>query len=777
CEGPAGTDGAQGPAGATGGTGATGATGASGATGATGASGATGATGVTGATGTAAVDTGSISGVVRDGAGTLLQGVTIATVPATTTTQTAADGTFTLTVPIGFYTVTATHASYTTASLAGVGVAAGATTSANLALSIATGTLVSISGKVTNTAGTALQGATVKVAGTSLQAATAADGTYAIAGVPAPGPYFVEVDPPSGSAYLAADTRAAVWASYTTNAVADIMLSARPTDAAVFVGRSACTGCHNSSGIPAAHAGSAHWRSLQQDTTRHRYPSKWPAVGQTVNTGITTTRDPATCSQQGTPLPIYACQITQGAYSFQFGGTTCGDGVGTVVPISGTYGGEGDGGIDNQNNVGRYKQRYFAKLADVAAANGWTYATTADKNRDYLILPVQVTESGDGAPTFGGYKNTDPDVWCSQARTFSRACSGCHNTGLAITYTQDAAANITAFNYIDFNVSCERCHGPGSEHATSGGKANKIINPAYLTAAAERQVCGQCHAADAGKSPNVVTGQTTKYSYPYNPAHASHVGNGWYVPGVYDISDFISNLTSGGFDAWPDGKHGKAHRQQYSELVASIHSNNPYERLTCSSCHDVHSLKQGPATFRTAFGADEWTFTTPQLKNNAVCLGCHAGYGPFAALTRDDVGAMHAGSPAATTVEKNGATKTYTQAEIDAANAAVAATVVDHMNDVANMGYALSYDPENEPGVGRCATCHMPNTGKSGGWTTGKDEFGGSALLEGDEASHRFDLITPQTSRAMVAGAAGKDTNVMPNSCGKCHARYRYSAD
>lgn len=71
----------------------------------------------------------------------------------------------------------------------------------------------------------------------------------------------------------------------------------------------------------------------------------------------------------------------------------------------------------------------------------------------------------------------------------------------------------------------------------------------------------------------------------------------------------------------------------------------------------------------------------------------------------------------------------------------------------------------------------MPQTGKSGGYTTGLDATGHSALIEGDQSSHRFDIIAPQISQAMVSSAGGVDTNVMPNSCGKCHARYRYSAD
>ncbi|MBI5528751.1 MAG: carboxypeptidase regulatory-like domain-containing protein [Deltaproteobacteria bacterium] len=766
-QGPAGNDGVAGAAGKDG---TNGTNGTNGVDGAPGAAGTNGTNGTDGADGKAAVDTGTISGFVKDGAGTGLEGVAVSTTPATTTAQTDATGAYTLSVPIGFYTVNAALTDYNDAAIAGVGVAAGATTTANLTLMLADAALVSVAGKVTDTAGVAVEGATVQIAGTSLQAVTDATGAYTIASVPSPGPYFVEVTPPAGDKYLGADSREALWAVFESNPADDIMLSARPSNAATYVGRGVCQGCHTT--IGASHQGSAHWRSLTQDLTRFRYPNLWPTtLMTTVDTGITAL-DPTTCSGSVTVL---ACQNAAGAYSMKFGGTAnCAVADGTVIPISGTYGGEGDGGADNQNNVGRYKQRFFAKLADVPFASSWTY--TSGKDKDYLILPVQVTESGSGAAKFGAYKNTE---WCVQARTFSRACSACHNTGETLTYTQDAAAVTTAYNYIDFNVSCEKCHGPASEHtAAGGGKAKGIINPAHLTANMERQVCGQCHAADAGKSKEVVTGQTTKFSFAYNPAHAAEVGGGYYVPGVYDIGDFISNLTSGGFDAWPDGKHGKAHRQQYSELSASIHANNPYERLTCSSCHDVHTLKQGPASQEVNDGVDDWEFVAPKLSNNNVCLACHAGYGPFADLTKDDIGALHAGSATpAPAVKKNGTDQTFTAEQIASAKAVVAGVVVDHMNATANMGYALVYDPDNEPGVGRCQTCHMPNTGKSGGYSTGVDQFGKTALVEGDEASHRFDIIAPQVSKALVKTTGGADTDVMPNSCGKCHARYRYSGD
>jgi hypothetical protein len=80
----------------------------------------------------------------------------------------------------------------------------------------------------------------------------------------------------------------------------------------------------------------------------------------------------------------------------------------------------------------------------------------------------------------------------------------------------------------------------------------------------------------------------------------------------------------------------------------------------------------------------------------------------------------------------------------------------------------------------------MPRVAKSGGYVTGVDSYGNKAIIEGDEASHVFNVIWPWQSNAMVRGGPTfqsgyygqmvSATNVkydlfgfMPNSCNTCH--------
>ncbi len=721
-----------------------------------------------GTPGTDAADQGTISGTVKDSSGNAIANATVITTPSTSSAMTSGTGSFTISnVQIGVYTLTATAPGYS-GTLAGVGVAGGATTLVSVVVSPAAG-VGTITGTVKNTAtpAVAIPGVTVSVQGQAASATTGSTGAFTLTNVSS-GFVFLSATP-SGTTYLPGETRSAinVAAAGTVSGV-NITLSARPGDAAIFVGGAACAGCH--AAISTDEATAAHYHSITPDTSRMISASLWPAVGATVTTTIT-----ALSPTDGvTMVSVSLCQNTAGAYSMKFGGTAsdCAVADGTFVPVSGTYGGEGDGGIGNVPNLGKFKQRYLARLADVPFASSWSYTTAADKARDFLILPVQITQSGDGAPKFGGYHGTD---WTAQGRTFSRACAGCHNTGMSITW--DATTMITSYDYKDLNITCERCHGPGSLHAGTGGnRANNIINPLYLTADAERQVCGQCHAADAGKSFD----PDGAFGYAYNAANASALGGGIYVPGVYDLADYIKGLgvtmaNGGGFDAWPDGLHGKAHRQQFPELAASVHANNPFVKLTCSSCHDTHNLVQGPKAFTTTSGANTYVFTKPTFKNNVLCLGCHATHGDYADLTKDDIAALFFDAGGA--VSKDGTASTFTAAQIAAAKGKIASSVGNHMQEHVSMGVA-AYNPLNDAiPTGRCQSCHMPKTGKSGGYTTGLDANGASALVEGDQGSHKFDVIWPAQSAALKKLTGGADTDIMPNSCGKCHVGARLSGN
>ena len=62
-------------------------------------------------------------------------------------------------------------------------------------------------------------------------------------------------------------------------------------------------------------------------------------------------------------------------------------------------------------------------------------------------------------------------------------CDGCHS----VNY------NIQTKTVTEWNVGCERCHGPGSEHVRQPTAAN-IVNPAKLDFVRANDTCIQCHS-------------------------------------------------------------------------------------------------------------------------------------------------------------------------------------------------------------------------------------------------------------------------------------------
>lgn len=761
-----GADGLEGPAGKAGPAGApaVGPQGSEGATGAQGADGKAGAAGTKGADGKSVSQVGTVQGTVVDAGGNPLSDVSIQTDPPTPALTSDAKGAFSLkSANIGAYTLTASKKGYADASLV-FGVVSASTTTVKVTMAALPAGVGSISGLVQGPVGQPLAGAKVSVDGQASETTSAQDGTFTLTDVK-PGSVFLSVKSPDGTKYLDSETRSAI-SLEPASTVKDVKLalSGRPSDKATWGGSFLCAACHKAYG--AQHAGSAHARSLTAGTSRMIATNLWPAVGATVDPGVSAS---SPVDGQST-VAVVLCQKVAGVYSMKFGGTAdCAVADGTVVPVAGTYGGEGNGGIDAKPNLGVHKQQFFAKLADVPVAAPWTYVLGKDK--DYLVLPVQVTQSGSGGPKLEAYQAVaspkGDDAWTDRSQTFSHACAGCHDVSMTLDWEkQSGKSYITSFDYQELNIGCESCHGPGSDHvdAPNGEKPNLIIHPKLLTAKAERQLCGKCHEAHDGVSSN-----PPGLGYPWNASNAGKLGAGEFFAGAYELGDYIGNLGTGGVVNWPDGQHAKQHRQQAAMLELSVHANNSSQRLACSSCHNPHSQVDGPRSVsqKNAKG-DQYDLTSPRLQDNTVCLGCHAGSGTYAGISKVDVANVLVGGGGV--ASKNGQAYAPTPAEIAASRAVFANNVTAHMSVKAAMSLA-GYDPEDSANpVGRCSSCHMAKTAKSGGWTIENNSDGAPAMVMGDSASHVFDVVRPWQGQATAAGAQSP-ADVMPNSCGACHTQ------
>ena len=278
---------------------------------------------------------------------------------------------------------------------------------------------------------------------------------------------------------------------------------------------------------------------------------------------------------------------------------------------------------------------------------------------------------------------------------------------------------------------------------------NLIINPAFITAQASLEMCGQCHV-NGGAS----TSPAGAFDFSWNDQ--ATLGGGNFIPGVHKLSDF-QVIPAYGDPAfyWPSGFPSIDHTP-YMDLQGSVHGNNPYQKLTCADCHEGHGLVGGPYQFQRTneTTGDQFTFqqNTLALANDVVCLACHATHGPFASVALEDVASYHLSTGGA--VLKNGSP--WNEAGTDQASSStlVASNVNAHM--LAEAGMYAYFDPTGVSGlpVGRCSSCHMAKTSWTGTLFSGLDTNGKQANVIGDVSSHVFTVATPQDSLATVQNAA-----------------------
>ena len=222
----------------------------------------------------------------------------------------------------------------------------------------------------------------------------------------------------------------------------------------------------------------------------------------------------------------------------------------------------------------RWKQRYFKKIED-----------------DYYVLPAQWDITHQIWRPYFVKKGTDwwaglypPD---NMKRPTGPLCDGCHS----VNY------NIQAKTVTEWNVGCERCHGPGSEHAAHPSRGN-IINPARLSAVQANDTCIQCHS-QGQPLKNPINGRY--YDWPVG----FHMGEK--LQDFWKLEDHKLGETN--FMHFADGTAHK-NRMQGNDFVQSAMYTHG---VKCFSCHDVHGTDNQALLIKPA---------------NVMCLECHGPGSP-----------------------------------------------------------------------------------------------------------------------------------------------------
>ncbi len=300
--------------------------------------------------------------------------------------------------------------------------------------------------------------------------------------------------------------------------------------------------------------------------------------------------------------------------------------------------------------------------------------------------------------------------------SYSSSCWGCHTVGYDLNSTIANGGfdkvmaqlgwvpptTISPANWTNMpaalqnvsNIQCENCHGPGSEHASSGG------TPWEISVATGSGTCGSCHdepshhikTAEWNNSMHAVT--TT------DPA-----GNATCV-GCHTSFGFIGRMTG------------------------ATNVSTAYSAINCETCHEPHG-QTAPSTAAHLIRTDvpvklaDGT-TVSNAGEGALCMNCHqarvSGQTYAAATAGSTYFGPHEGPQADMLEGTNG--YTYGQSIPTSAHAFVTQnTCVDcHMQTTAATDPAFlqagghTFKPSFTPAgsttpvdlVGACQTCHGP---------------------------------------------------------------------
>jgi len=203
-----------------------------------------------------------------------------------------------------------------------------------------------------------------------------------------------------------------------------------------------------------------------------------------------------------------------------------------------------------------------------------------------------------------GAKNSDaPAKQAAQAAPAAHAefvgsdtCASCHEE-VSKKFVTNPHTKMSLMHGNGGGVTCENCHGAGSEHVSGGGDITRIFNPAKASAKEVDEKCLSCHA---GAHPDFQRSPHAKANVSCISCHSIH-----------------ASKEEGLLRAAQPTLCYQCHADQKAQFNMPIHHRVNEGLIKCSDCHDVHGT----------FGPNNLRSTADQ---NAVCTKCHTDIrGPF----------------------------------------------------------------------------------------------------------------------------------------------------
>jgi tetratricopeptide (TPR) repeat protein len=218
--------------------------------------------------------------------------------------------------------------------------------------------------------------------------------------------------------------------------------------------------------------------------------------------------------------------------------------------------------------------------------------------------------------------------WTSAGQNWNFTCAECHSTNLRKNF--DTATGTYKTTWSELNVSCEACHGPGSNHVTWARKGADWrefdASKGLALALDERRGVTWLPVAETGNAKRSVPRQAAREIDMCARCHgrASRISDD-FVHGKPPLDTHrLVRLDDGLY--WNDGQM----RDEVYNWGSFVQSEMYAQGVTCSDCHDPHSLKlrkpgnlvcsqcHQPAKYDTAKHTHHADGTP-----GAACVSCH----------------------------------------------------------------------------------------------------------------------------------------------------------
>ena len=222
------------------------------------------------------------------------------------------------------------------------------------------------------------------------------------------------------------------------------------------------------------------------------------------------------------------------------------------------------------------------------------------KGRRLFQLPVSYLTAGDRWINSPGYRDGEADFF----RPVAPRCLECH-----ATYFEARSHTNNVFNREGYvlGISCERCHGPGSQHVAfhranfDAEEAHYILHPGKLPRERLLEVCAQCHSGQG----------VLAYRPPFSFRPGKRLGD--YIL----LEDFEKQNQLG------------VHSTNQLARLSQSRCFQSSPSMTCITCHNPHVVERGQ---RERFAERCETCHTPQACGmvakvgqtlQSFCVDCH----------------------------------------------------------------------------------------------------------------------------------------------------------